>query len=1087
MSTKLRYYCDLSERTAQDITHKRGNWLNFLDSAAKLYKYSFSDQLLIHAQRPGVTACAPIEIWNEKFDRWVIPGKKGIALIDDGGTRPRLKYVFDVDDTQVFKEHTPPVNVWELKEEHKPLVLTGLAKIYGHVNFDSISETFNNIASQMAAEYYEDNRMELRYRTEGSCFEDYDDDNLRTVFVSAVAVSMAYLMMSRCGFNTEVYFSEDDFNHISNFNTPDIIHALGEATSDLSAQVLRDVELVVKKYERQKSNEIQQEQQIQLQEVSRQQEIQHPQVQQTLNQNPNTERNVDNEYRNNAIQSAFTEQPTGNSRDDGSGIRPGGGLSSAQHTTDRGQGREAAGQIRPDAEVFPEEPPQNNLRPDAVQGNSVPPLQRNGGAGGSTADTGIERDIGESGPARQRVRPDGLGGGDEHYQSPSGGIGAARTDLRGNLTESPQSDESQSRAAGPGSERSEQPGSPHVGTTLNTETENVLAGDLQQVERAAMVDTTEPPPITENLLHALSTSSLTTNDTDRSTKNVTLLVPASQVDYILRDGGNEQNSVLRITAHFAKNLPLQANADYLRDEYLLGRYKYHRTRDSGKGFQFGNDKISIWFDGSGIKIGRGDSAIYARDSVLVTWEQAAERVRQLYDSGHYVNHDVLDEALHNEHVELAEDLLNLYRDDFRDFRDVPENWGWRTGGWPDTIEHLAQLLKDKGDNDGKNSKGSEYTTILERLREDVAAFEAERETNTSLRQWHDLGRQPEQLAKQATGAQGTLQALEKLNFPPHGFPAAKIHNLNAMQDAWANSSAQAEQPARFITNDEIDSHLTKGSNFSEGKMRIFSYFLHNHTPKERVDFLKNEYGHSGGTWVESGDGRYSAEPGKGITLQRKNCADVNLSWNAVSKRIGELIQSGRYMIGAGADLLHSYEMLILARQVKRFFETLPTEERHQSPFADGLDFHYPRQDETEALQSFMEDNAEIEACLDKMRYTLDNTPVDDRYYDVRKTAFVNLTAYCNGEYTLFPNYEKYQRPASEPLSMPSGLETRALPQQSAQLSIFETSPFPTLPGAVEQQPVIERKGLWDDSRTNVAVDSIEAEVDANVIGADAAV
>jgi hypothetical protein len=213
MYSKLRYYCDLAEQTANEVVAKRGNWMNFLDSAARMYKYSFKDQLMIHAQRPGATACAPIELWNESFKRWVRPGTKGIALIDDYSSRPKLKYVFDVEDTQVFIKNPPNVNLWELKEEHKPGVLSQLSKVYDDVS-DSISETFHNIASQLATEYYNDNDLEIRYRTEGSYLDDLTEDNLRTTFIEATSTSLAYLLMARCGFDTADYFTEDDFNHI---------------------------------------------------------------------------------------------------------------------------------------------------------------------------------------------------------------------------------------------------------------------------------------------------------------------------------------------------------------------------------------------------------------------------------------------------------------------------------------------------------------------------------------------------------------------------------------------------------------------------------------------------------------------------------------------------------------------------------------------------------------------------------------------------------------------------------------------------------------------------------------------------------
>ena len=561
-----------------------------------------------------------------------------------------------------------------------------------------------------------------------------------------------------------------------------------------------------------------------------------------------------------------------------------------------------------------------------------------------------------------------------------------------------------------------------------------------------------------------------------------MLTKTDEVDSILRDGGNSwKNSVQRIVAHYAKDLPLQDNASYLRDEYLRGRYKYHSPTEGGKGFQFGNDKTSVWWNEDGIKIGRGTSALLARDFAFITWEQAAERIGQLYDTGHLVNHDMLEEALHNEHRELADSLLSLYRDDFRDVEaiEMPENWGYK-GTWPDTTARITEFLKDKGE-DGVSG---EYTVILNKLREDVATFNAHE--GYLSHQYHD----PEL----------TLSELERLGLEPVGFQVANIQNLNAM---------------RFITNDEIDQFLSKGSNVSEGKMRILSHFLHDHTTKERIDFLKDEYGWGGSSWV---DGHGDAEPGKGITLKRPHCENVNLKWPAVAKRIGELVQSGRYIPVEDLSKLRNYEMIILARSIKRFFETLPQEEHGQSPFGKELDFIYPKQAEWEAIRSFTEDTAAVADCVAKMQYIFDNTPEEDRHYNSRKRSFESLKSFQNGTYTLFPNIDKVQTATlenttlagqtssnvinatqgeSQQATIPQTANTqpgrRQSPkdlQNSGQLTLFETSHLPILPSAVEQQATIERSVEPIPEPKPVAAEAIEmattevtAEITAEAIEA----
>lgn len=528
------------------------------------------------------------------------------------------------------------------------------------------------------------------------------------------------------------------------------------------------------------------------------------------------------------------------------------------------------------------------------------------------------------------------------------------------------------------------------GSPISEPVEHELQGDYAGELRAnSTINNVGPLQITKYLEETLQASSITSDE----------------VDSILRDGGNySKNSVLRIAAHFAKDLSLQENAAFVRDEYLRGRYKYHRANESGKGYQFDDKQVSIWFDDAGIKFGIGKSAISATDYFNITWEQAAERIKQLYDAGHYTNQATLEEALQNEHFEAAESLLHIYRDDSRDFRDVPEKLG-DSGGWPDAVAHTTALLTSK----------EERALILAQLREDLHTFD--NYEGSLSHQYHD--------------PHLTLRELEKLDIEPKSFPAANIQSLNTM---------------RFITNDEVDSYLTRGGNFDERKFRIFSHFLHGHTLQERITFLKKEYGHGGGTWI--GGGFHGAEPSKGISLKRPDCEDVNLKWPAVAKRIDELIQSGQYMTQAELERIPNYEKLILARGIKLFFDTLPTtEERVQSPFTQNLEFNYPKELEWEAINSFLENQESIADCLEKIQHIYYNTSTDERYYNTRKDAFEKLSAFNNGTYTLFPNITTTTRQAPK-LSQP----------QPHQFSLFDDITLPVTQSAEELRAVNEDIG-----------------------------
>jgi hypothetical protein len=242
MASKLQFYQALSEQTVGEITRLRGNWMRFLDTVARMYKYSFPEQALIFAQRPNAVAVAPIELWNESFDRWVRRGSKGIALIDDTGMYPKLKYVFDAADTEASRYNARPVQPWELRQEHRTAVMAELAKAYNIDASGTFADAFRNIARQLASEYYDDNTTDLRYRAENSFLEsqgvydfagnpidDTDDGALERAFTEALSNSITYTLMSRCGLDVENEFDNEDFQIVTDFNTSDMVYALGTA------------------------------------------------------------------------------------------------------------------------------------------------------------------------------------------------------------------------------------------------------------------------------------------------------------------------------------------------------------------------------------------------------------------------------------------------------------------------------------------------------------------------------------------------------------------------------------------------------------------------------------------------------------------------------------------------------------------------------------------------------------------------------------------------------------------------------------------------------------------------------------------
>ncbi|KPU45061.1 RNA polymerase-associated protein RapA [Oxobacter pfennigii] len=915
----------MAKRMAESVTQGREGWTDFLDTAARLYRYSFPDQLMIYAQRPDATACAAIEVWNHPMNRWVRRGSKGIALLDDTGDFPKLRYVFDVSDTEPAHEKAQRPFLWELRPEHHAPVLNALAKTYDEVE-DSLPDALYNIASQLATEYYEDNAREIGYMAEDSFLEDYDELNLSAAFRQALTVSIAYSLMSRCGLDTDAYFADEDFFKVYDFNTPAAVTALGTAVSDLSEQVLKDIGTIIKSYERQRA----------------------------------AERSAEHE------------------RKDRADLQPGGGLSSARSDF-RGTGiagtGEAAGQIRQDAPQISQAAPGYVLQFPAAERRAVSPSEGDRPDGGGTSGADIDGTDREEPASRQGEGADGLGTAHEQPESPGGGTAAGRTDLHLKEKE-PEEIPPEQEAPATG------------GISLP---ENEQKPVSETYSQAGNMPEEQPRPIPA-ALPALT-------DTLAGS-----FLSAAELDAILRDGGNGRNTLLHITAYFLKGKILEENAEFLAREYKKG----------GKGFQFGEKQVSVWFDDTGLTFGRGKSALFAREQLHLTWEQAADRIRALLESGQYAAPDTLDEALYNEHQELAERLLFFYRDDLRDFREMPEGWRSEKGGFPDDAAQVRELLRDKAEY-------GEYHLIRERLEKDIAALLAEKDPPG--RRWHD----PHRL----------LEDVRDLGIAPRSFPAGEPPVLGSLP---------------FITEDEVDAYLIRGSSYQEGKYRILSFFLHDHTPKERADFLKKEYGHGGSSHALSGaDNSWAdSESGKGITLKRGGLSNpydtVKLSWSAAEKRLDKLIRSGRYMTRRELDRIRDYEKDMLARHVTNFYYNMPQE--FERPYPSSHDFF--DEEGKRSVRAMLDDPEKAAGILAAMKPILAGTHEDDRYYDLRKTGYENLSAYLEGNYHLFPRIETLTAPET---AAARARVTEPVTQPYTQLTLFDL-PQPILPGEEAQRAVI---------------------------------
>ena len=244
MPSKTEEYLVLAQRTANGLTRYWESWTDYLTTASRLYKYPFADQLMIYAQRPDATACADFDIWNNRMNRYVRRGAKGIALLDESSGFPRLHYVFDVSDTGVRRNSRDP-EVWQYNDDLKHPVSEMLAATYG-ISGERVSQQLADVAGKLVADYWDNNGGDIRAIVDGSLLMDYDEAGVEMQFKSAAAMSVTYTLLERCGFEPAGWFDKDDFQAIYNFSTPDAVFALGAAVSDMSREVLRNIERTVK-------------------------------------------------------------------------------------------------------------------------------------------------------------------------------------------------------------------------------------------------------------------------------------------------------------------------------------------------------------------------------------------------------------------------------------------------------------------------------------------------------------------------------------------------------------------------------------------------------------------------------------------------------------------------------------------------------------------------------------------------------------------------------------------------------------------------------------------------------------------------
>ena len=641
MATKLQLITELSEATGRAITQTPGNWTKFLDTAAQNYKYAFWEQILIYAQRPDATACAEITVWN-KLGRWVNVGAHGIALIDDSGTRQKLRHVFDVSDTNDRRNRTIPL--WHMTDQYADEVTETLENSFGSLeDKSSLAAAILSAARNAVEDNFTDYLSELQDFRQYSFLEDVDDLNVEVIFREALTASVGYMALTRCGLDAGAYFTPDDFRGIINFNTIDTVSRLGMATSDISEMLLREIGSTVRA--------MQQAEKEQGRTLAKKREPAH---------------------------NGVTHQDEQGDETHGTDLYTARGLPAARSGA-AGTGDHVR-EIWNVAQNLSQGAPQGDVREpyDAGQAEQPPRGDRPDSSGARGTDR-VTTPAEQPGPG-QSGRSDVLGAAHERPERPGGGNRAGGTDLQlkrhdretedrslpffhdtdainAILRESPRLKASRQEIAAYFTEHEDEAErTAYIQSIFNNDSTRVVLSDgrvfgYEPYQNVLHLWAGEPDAKTSQSFYdwrviaghftgmmalgeyldefpelPTQQEQITLIQQAEDEKSSAFLIPQAAVDAILQQGSHVQDGKYRIYEQFQKNAAAKENADFLKKEYGTG----------GCGPALTGTDLDEMHDSKGIRITRGPLT-NPNVQLLLPWMKVQKRIGELIAAGRYLN------------------------------------------------------------------------------------------------------------------------------------------------------------------------------------------------------------------------------------------------------------------------------------------------------------------------------------------------------------------------------------------------------------------------------------------------------------------
>ena len=803
------------------IVSSEEEWKSYLRSVGHIHKYPFREQLLIYAQRPDATAVASMEIWNERMGCWINRGSTGIALIEDEATR-KLKYVFDVKDVHVGRFGGRKPNLWEMVPGAEGLVLERLEGIYGSTNPNSsFSDRIKEISRRISEDVVPDILEGLSDEDlQGSNISHLDGDSILSHLTDTLSASMSYVILSCCKAPSEDLDSVS-FPYISEFNSSKALTVLGTTMQAQVAPVLNEIGKAVRSYEKEQQTD----------KIRATRPFTPVIPERGLAGNRSNGYNANN--KNEVTGSGEERSDYGsNERSNQTGVSAGRRLSGTESDSESGADR-TADEVRDSSERLSEGGEALEIRGDDSRGRASGALSvdSEAGAGSSDRDHGSDGEDRGSGREAESRGSDDLGSSDEQHQGESrrDSVDGDRLRIEPNVMPDP------------ALRREEQ--DKHTEESETNETEG--ATPEEQLTLANLF------PSFEEQMGTIAAGEASV----KHTAPVAFQLSEEQIDAILRTGGGRNDNRKRILAKYHVGKSSEEMVAYLKDEY----------QEVGKGFTFGEDPVSVWFDEHGMYAGYGMSA---RENTFLTlsWEQIEGRIRRMVNTGTYMSREEAYLVDQSERQRIASKVFFLFRDDVEygeeyGFRDVMASFGIMDAGYPEIEAGLMQVLSTQ---EGR-----------ERISAAIQTVEHPRFRSRRIPQYY---REPSYLL-------------------------GEIADLGAEQRELPFSDGVSVLQEDFITQDEIDRAIIRGSGFDRGKLRIYGFFTEEHDQKECIDFLKKEYGQGGHSSPFPGtDHGDEMHDGKGIKLTKGSILSpyvtVVLKWSVVAKRIGELIAADRYLSSA---------------------------------------------------------------------------------------------------------------------------------------------------------------------------------------------